>query len=315
MLTWNDLFVHGTLIKYSTHLWRARIQLKPEDLGIEVTNDVAKALSFGVYRLAPSSAFETINAVVHRWEKDIKEYSLEFPLLEGVRYVPDDQVQELKRKLDLHLRDFNNETKEFLQQYERMLREQIVVLDKAIFDVTKSREMTESAISRITLAYPSQSQIESKFGLEWDFFTIAVPASKNAATTAKNAVPQIKKVVTSMVEQLRSELATKVSDLLELARGNRDGKGRATRAGFGESTKKSTLAVLEKMERLNFLNDEVISEQTRLVRNLLEQDISEFDAVISGLDKAKSELAHSIAEAAKEAEDKLSGLGNRRIKI
>ena len=206
-ITWNDLFTQGTLIDYSTHIWRARIRLTAEDLGIDMTDDVQKAFSFGCHRLAPASAFEAINSAVNGYVNDIMEHSLNFPLLQGVRYVPDSEVKPLQKKLDMRLREFNIAVEEFLAQYDSMMQEMLPVLEQALKEAAKTPEAAFNALSRVTREYPSSEKVAAKFGLEWSFFTIAIPSSKEAADTAKSSIPQVQKVITSMVEQLRNELS------------------------------------------------------------------------------------------------------------
>jgi hypothetical protein len=314
MVTWNDLFTQGTLIDYSVHLWRARIQLKPEDLGIDMTDDIQKAFSFGCHRLAPASAFEEINAAVGGWERDIKEHSLAFPILDGVRYVPDDQVKVLQQKLDMRLREFNIAVEYFIAQYENMMTDMLPIIEQALLSAAKTPEAAAAAISRVTQEYPSREKVAQKFGLEWNFFTIAIPASKEAAVTAKSAIPQVQKVINSMVEQLRNELSDKVASLLDLAKKAKDGKSR-TKEGFGSTSRNSALAVLDKVDRLNVLGDTVLREQTQVLRSLLDSSEMDMNTVISDLAKVKGNLESDIATATAAAEKKLTGLGNRKIAL
>lgn len=314
MVTWNDLFTQGTLIDYSVHLWRARIQLKPEDLGIDMTDDIQKAFSFGCHRLAPSSAFEEINAAVGGWERDIKEHSLAFPILEGVRYVPDDQVKVLQQKLDMHRREFDIAVEAFIAQYENMMQEMLPIIEQALLAAAKTPEAAAAAISRVTQEYPSREKVAQKFGLEWNFFTIAIPASKEAAVTARSAIPQVQKVISSMVEQLRNELSDKVVGLLDLAKKAKDGKSR-TKEGFGLASRNSALAVLDKVDRLNVLGDSVLREQTQLLRSLLDSSETDMGNVVNDLAKIKGNLVADIASATAAAEKKLTGLGNRKIAL
>ena len=311
-LTWNDLFAEGTLIDFSIHLWRARIQLKAADLGISETADVAAAISFGCHRLAPASAFEEINQIVRMWTGEIEAHSLAFPLLDGVRYVPDTQVDVLQKKLEQHQRSFALAVNEFLETYEQIMQEQLPIIEGALNDAAKSPEAAAKALARVISEYPSRDKVAEKFGLEWNFFTISVPTSKAAAKTAKAAAPQISRAISSMVEQLRKELSDKVATLLSLAKKAQDGNSRA-KEGFGKKSRDSALAVLTKVDRLNFLNDSTLREQTRILRSLLDSDTSELTTVVRDLDTMKVTLESDLAAAAAQAEKKLTGLGNRKI--
>lgn len=313
-ISWNDLFTQGTLIDFSVHLWRARIRLTAEDLGIDDTEDVKKAFSFGCHRLAPAKAFESINSCVNSWTTAIEEHSFAFPLLRGVRYVPDGQVRELQRKLDLYLREFNICVGEFIEDYDRMMHEMLPTLEQALHDAAKSTEAANSAYSRVIQEYPSAAKVALKFGLEWNFFSISLPSSKDAAVTAKSAIPQVQKVVASMIEQLRTELSDKVANLISLAQKTQSGSARH-KNGFGKASKESAFSVLEKVDRLNVLGDSVLKEQTEMLRSMLTADNADINTTVRALDRIKSNLESDIEEAAEVAEKRLTGLGNRKIAI
>lgn len=315
-LKWNDLFAAGTLIGFSVHLWRARIRLTPEDLGIEKTEEVQKALSFGCHRLIPAEAMVTINAVVASFQKDIQEHSLTFPLLQGARYVPDNQVKPLQKKLDLRVREFSIAVNEFLEDYEKNMNEMLTTIEQALGKAAKSPEAAASAFSRIIREYPAKEKVIEKFGLEWTFFNISLPTSQAAAQSAKNALPQVSKAVNSMIEQLRSELSEKVSTLLSLAQRAKDGKRTNVLkdgGGFRDRSKQSALAVLQKVDRLNFFGDAVLTEQTNALRRLLES--SDMDMISKDLDKVKDTLEQDIQSASEAAEKRLTGLGKRKIQM
>jgi len=314
-ITWNDIFTQGTLVDFSVHMWRARIQLTAKDLGIDQTDDVVQALSFGCHRLAPAKAFEGVNKQVRLWMGAIEEHSLNFPLLKGVRYVPDDQVSELQLKLERYQRAFNQAVMDFIDDYANVQEEMIPVLKSALREAAKGEVAAEQAIERVISEYPSAARIQEKFGLEWNFFTISLPSSKEAVETAKSAVPQIQKVMESMIVELRKELSGKVETLLSLASKAKQGKAR-TKQGFGDKSVTSALAVLDKVERLNVLNDPVLRDQTRALKSLLNSSEGMDVSLISGeLDNVKKSLKEDVAQAASQAEQRLTGLGKRKLNM
>ena len=311
-ISWNDLFTQGTLINFSTHLWRARMRLQAKDLGIDETDEVQKAFSFGCHRLAPAKAFENINSAVNAWLTDIMEHSFAFPLLKGVRYVPDAQVPELQRKLEGHQREFQIHVEEFLAQYEDIMNEMLPTIEQALYDAAKNPEAAQTAYSRVVKEYPSVQKVAAKFGLEWDFFTISLPASKEAAQSAKNAVPQVQSIITGMIEELRGELSEKVQTLLDLTAKANEGTGRY-KYDIGSRSKKSAYEVLDKVDRLNMFDDDCLKEQTQMLRRLL--DNTDMKTIAKDLNKIKNNLETDISDIAKAAEKKLTGLGNRKIAV
>jgi hypothetical protein len=312
-ISWNDLFTKGTLINFSTHLWRARIQLTPEDLGIDKTEEVVKAISFGCHRLAPAKAFEQINSIVRTWLISIEEHSLAFPLIKGVRFVPDTQIVELQEKLETYQRYFNQAVLDFLDDYSNMQDEMIPVIKTALNDAAKNQEAAEMAIDRIIAEYPSAKKVASKFGLEWNFFNITLPVSDEAVKTAKSATPLIKETLESMILELRRELSDKVSNLITLATKAKSGQSRS-KEGLGQKSIRSALAVLDKVARLNVLNDPLLEQQTNVLKQLLENP-SDIGYIANELISVKNSLEEDVEKATTRAEQKLTGMGNRRIKL
>lgn len=311
-MSWDDLFMAGTLIEATRHCWRARIQLKAEDLGIEKTEEVKKALSFGCHRLVPKKAFDEIEAITRRFDANIAEHSLKFPLLQDIRFVPDAQVPELQRKLNMRVREYEIAVEEFLIDYDKNQAEMLEIIKVALKDAAKTEEAAANALLRIEREYPTRAEVSEKFGLEWTFFSLTLPTSKTAAQQAKATMPQVAKAVTSMVEGLRKELADKVASLLDVAKNVRSGKS-LSKTGFAEPSKEAAKAVLDKVSRLNFFGDAVLTEQIGILRGLL--DNSDMDTLVKELGSVKVTLQADIEAAAAEAERKLTGLGNRKIQF
>lgn len=311
MVTWNDLFTQGTLVDYSVHLWRARFQLKPEDFGIESTEEVKKAISFGCHRLAPAESFDEINTTVRKWVKSIEEHSFAFPMLQGVRYVPDTEVAALKAEIEAHQGEFQGQVDAFLASYDTMVSEHLPLIEQALVEAAKTPEAAALAYNRVRAGYPTRDQIAAKFGLEWNFFTISIPQSKEAANAAKEAVPQVQKVVQSIVEQLRGELSEKVANLITLAEKAKAGTSKV-KDDIGQRSRESANTVLDKVERMNIFGDRTLSQQIRALRGIVNSDI-DLDTVVQDLSGIKANLEADIDAAAKAAEKKLTGLGNRRL--
>jgi len=313
MVTWNDLFTQGTLIDYSVHLWRARLRITADDLGIGNTEEVKKAISLGCHRLAPSEAFDDINTIVRGWNKDIEDHSFCFPMLQGVRYVPDSEVEDLKEKINDRMKSFEIAVAKFLEKYDQIQNEMLPVIEEALTEAAKTPEAARVALERVRSEYPAKEKIATKFGLEWNFFTISIPTSKEAALAAKDSIPQVQRVVQSMVEQLRNELSEKVSNLINLAEKGKSGTSRS-KDGIGEQSKQSALTVLDKVDRLNIFGDSVLSDQISNLRRLLKSDYT-LDSVVTDLSQIKGNLESNIADAAAQAQKKLTGLGNRKIQL
>jgi len=305
-ITWSDLFVNGTLIDYSVHLWRARVQLTAVDLGIKDSEEVKKAISFGCFRLAPSEAFDDINAVVRAWERDIKYHSLAFPLLTGVRYVPDSEVKQLEEKLKQHLFEFKKMVSAFIQKYSTIKNEMLPVIKTALQDAAQSEIDAAEAFSRVCEEYPEEDVVSEKFNIEWNFFTISIPSSKQAAVLAKKAAPQIQQVLSSMVTELRNELTARVSTLIDMTKKIKDGSSRFS--GLNPKNIQSTMDILNRVDNLNFFDDTTIRRQVSNLKRILEND--NVDQILVGLTEAKEIISKDVEEAVAKARVKI---GKRKL--
>lgn len=312
-LQWSDLFAKGTLIKFVEHMWRARLQLTARDLGIEESEEVQKALSFGTQRLAPKEEFEALNRISSAWKSDIEYHSLAFVGYDGFRFVPDDQVKILTGKIENHKKAFEKEVRAFIGRYEKMKEKHLPILEQALKDACRTPEAAFAAFSRVESEYPSAGEIASKFGLEWSFLNLNMPTSPEAAKAAKNATPEIKKIVESMIGQLRRDLKEKVEGLISVA-GRIDTN---KKEGFNERSINAALAVLDRVESLNVLEDVELNQQVRRLRNALESGQNgslQLKEVVDNLVDARKALEVDQAKAVEIAEKKLMGMGDRKIK-
>lgn len=312
-LTWNDLFQQGTLIDFSEHIWRARAQLKASDLGIVETSEVKTALSFGCQRLAPAEEFEEINSISRLWKNDIEFHSLNFPLLFGVRYVPDAQVAELEGKLSGHRVNFEAAVRKFLSRYEEIKAGMLPILEQALLQAAKTPEAAALAFDKVQAAYPSIEVIESKFSLEWNFFTVQLPLSEAAKEVAQDTAPQIKRVLSSMVNQLRTDLTEKITSLLAIG----DNIQQSSRETFSSKSISAAMSLLDRVDQLNILKDDTLQEQVEILRNSLAaaKDGRPVGAIMTDLSNAKRSLEEDLEGAVQVAQDKLTQFAQRKITI
>jgi hypothetical protein len=327
-LTWNDIFTTGSLIHFSRHQWQARAELTDKDLGIEPApaelNEDGTVKKKGekivnqTIRLAHAKRFERINQKMRAFIAEIEARSLNFPVLESVRYVPDAQVATLRTNLENINREFEAAVDAFVADFPQIKTEGLDFVTRDLYKSGRCRtaEHATAAIARITADYPDANAVAAKFGLEYDFFTIQLPVSEAAAAAAKDAAPQVKSVVESMLKQLRSEVSEKLTTLLRLTDEARKANGTLNMKSIN-----SALDVLSKVDSLNFLGDETLIQQVSMVRSMLQnaKDAKEakqdanLSELFSGLSKAQEAVSADVQAAVSAAEKKLTGLGARKI--
>lgn len=308
-LGWNDLFMSGSIVDLTTSIWRARIGLKAVDLGIEYSEDVQKALSLGSHRLAPAKAFERIMEPSRAAARAIDYYSLNFGLIRGARYVPDANLPKLLEQLRKYKQDFAAAVDDFVAGYDDMKATMLPIIEKAMIDAAKHPDAAARAFERVQAEYPSAEAVRGKFKLAWSIYAVQGAKSKVAAEAAADETDTIKDVVRDMVTQLRGDMQEKLADVLDLI--NKGGK-------LQERSIESALAVLDRVDSLNILGDEVLSDQVGALRSALQtvdrgKRVSD-DFVVS-LEGIKKTLEASVEEAVAAAEQNLTGLGRRKIEV
>lgn len=292
------------------------MKIKPQDLGIEPSEEVNRVFSLGQHRLAPSEAFEKIRTPVNQAKNAIDAYSMNFAMIRGARYVPEVHIEKLMGRLVVYQQAFNAAVDEFMEKYQEMRDEQMPIILKAIQDahtrsgVTDGQPFDEVAVreafSRIEAEYPSAATVRSKFGLTWNVYAVQGSRSKAAAEMIAGETAQVKSIIGEMVGELRKELSEKVSGLLEITKKG----GKLTDNSIG-----SAMSLLTKLESMNVLGDRVLADQITSLRAALSTvDKSEVgDDFTMGLNQVKAELNQSVEQAIKEAEENLTGLGRRKL--
>lgn len=302
-----DLFTNGSIVALHTSMWRARTKIKAPDLGIPETQEVNRVLSLGQHRLAPKEAFESIVKPAGVAERAIQYASLNFAMIPGARYVPDTGLPELLAKLKECRREFNGAVSEFIANYGDMKTRMLPMIEQALKDAAKDPQMAQAAFDRVKSEYPSSEDIQQKFALYWNVYTVQGAKSAAVEDALQNESEEVKSIVRSMVEQLRGELTGKISDIMGvIAKGGK----------LPARSVESALTMIRRVESLNVIGDEELSRQIVTLRTALEtwdsgKEVD--DAFTTGLSGIKDSLEKSIEEAVKEAEANLTGLGRRRF--
>lgn len=306
-LNWNALFANGSIVDLGTSMWRARLGIKPSDLGIDDTNAVQKVLSLGCHRLAPSKAFEDINEPAKAAARAIEHYSMNFGLIRGARYVPDTNLPKLLGQLRKYKQEYQAAVNAFMDNYEEMKAQQMPLIRDALRDAAQTPEAAKIAFQRIQAEYPEAHQVRDKFKLQWNVYAIQGARSRAAMAAATEEQENVKSIVSSMVTELRSEMQDKLKKILDIAA-----------KGGRLSTKSidSALKMLDRIESLNVLGDQVLANQIGSLRStFLTMDKGQVtDDFTMGLNSVQEALESSVEQAIAEAEQNLTGVGKRKMK-
>lgn len=305
-MRWDDLFNNGSVVDLSASMWRAKVKLKASDLGIDDSPEVKQALSLGCHRLLPSKAFEEIVAAARECRNLVDQYSMNFGLIRGARFVPNKNVGKLMTALRTEKTRFYEAVDRFLDNYETGKEEMLPVIEKALRDAARSDEAAARAFRRIRQEYPTREEVLTRFQISWSIYQITSPRSREAAEAIEGEGDNVKSMVRSMVEQLRGEMTTKLADLLKLI--ERGGK-------LPERSIKSAVDLLDRLEGLNVFGDAALAEQIRTVRSWIEgvEGGKPGEALAAGIADVKRSLEEGLEAAVAEAEASLTGVGKRKL--
>lgn len=309
MLRWDDLFLQGSIVDLSTSKWWARTRITPADLGIADSDAVAKALALGNHRLVPADAFKEIDAVINQAKRSIEHYSLVFGFIRGARYVPEKNLVPLAEKLRVHRTAFAEAVDTFVAGYEQTKAEMLPVLEQALKDAARNAEAAASAFARLEAEYPTADAVRARFALRWDVYAIQGPRSAGAAAALEDESTAVRGVIREMVEQLRTEVAGKLGEVIALI--NKGGR-------LQPRSLEAAIAVLDHVDAVNVVGDEVLARQVLNLRRALagiNTDKRVSDDAVSGLENIRVALNADLDVAVAKAEQKLTGVGRRRLEV
>jgi hypothetical protein len=307
MLTWDDLFIAGSVIDLRTRKWRARAALTPRDLGIEDTDAVSQALALGAHRLAPNDAFGRVNEIHARARRAVESASVNFSLIVGARYVPEANIAGLAAQLRDCKESFRIAVNDFMASYEEVKRAMLPVLHQALRDAAKTPDAALAAYDRLVAEYPSASEVREKFELAWNIYAIKGPKKEGAQASLQSEAEEVRSAVREMIKELREDVRLKLAEVLALiAKGGK----------LQTRSIQSAMTVLDHIDRTNVFGDEDLRRQVAGLRAALREINTDEDVpetTIAGLESVRTALAQNIEEAVAAAEQKLTGVGRRKL--
>lgn len=302
-LSWEMLFAQGSLFDLTAGVWSARVRLKPQDLGIEDTAEVRKAINMAYARLVPKEAIEKINRLIWDARKEVEQCSIPFPLVQGASFVPKDQREVLEQKLSELKTQFDGQVAIFLARYDEYKKEMEPVIRKALQDASHNGD-SEKGVQRILSEYPPVEYIEHKFSFKWRAFAISAPIDGSIAGALESSTGDVKDALATMVGGLRDEAIKKVGEITDLI--VRGGK-------YSAKTINAARRVIDRLHGMNVLGD----KQLESALDKLNVVLSDYkgDGNVASFEEVKAELQKDLDKAAEAAAEKLMSLGKRGVRM
>ena len=309
MLTWSNLFAFGCLIKTRITQCRFQTRINPEDIGIEdIDGEFAKAIYPGHKKLLPDKFLKPISSVIYKIKKLLDDNSLDFPLLEGARFIPKKAKEEVKGMLREYKVQFDAAVEDLIQSYEQAKREQLPNIRKALEKYTENKEnsaeIVNQAMVRIEGSYPTPDYIRAKYNVTWRPMDISVPRDEETAEALEQQSQDVKEAVTGMVDGLRKELLEKITSVIASAKKNET---------IQAKTLESVETLCNRVENMNILNDIYIKSAIKQLRIIIRMEDTE--QISNNMVSLKETLDSSAEQSRDAAINSLTKLGRRGLDL
>ncbi len=202
-----NIFQEACLLQLSTSCWQGSRMLEPAVMEQIGNSEWLK----GRKHLINPEMLNPIRAVISRARKDLERQSLPFPLT-GLTLVPKEQLTRIEECLSKYRSDYWTEVDKFLEQFE------------------EARESARENLGELFSEADYPINIRSRFGFQWQYFTLDVPGKTSILT------PEIyereKQKFHAMMEEtrelamaaLRQEFSDHVNHIVDRLTKSPDGK-------------------------------------------------------------------------------------------
>jgi hypothetical protein len=307
----DQLFRNGVVVDLDISTYRAHAKIQAQDLGIKESDEVHKALSLGKHRLVSPESMAELREIEAKVKRKVEYYSMSFPFVYGVRFVPNTVAEKLFAEL-IELRDRHSVlADEYCEKkYRQAVKEQLVIILKALQDASDDPEIVKAAYDRIRSLYPPPEVVRKKFGIRWKVFSISGSSNPAAAAGAQEEAEVVRESIRQMIVGLREELVEKVGMAMSFV---------AKGAKLPEPSYEAAMEVLSRIESMNVFGDEVLAKQSEQLRKVIEMAMSDSTTkkerigMVPDLAGVLKTMEGSGEQAVKAAEEALTGVGRRRI--
>lgn len=186
-----NIFRDGILIDINVSFWSGARALRPEDLGLKVT-DVAEAFKLGRKFLVPSEVIKKFRRLDSKARRIVEENSFRFPI-GNAHFIPKASFAKAIEQLKEVQTEYDALADELIENYDQYREEMVPVYreaaERAFINTTpetqtfgpdydrdaEKEKFVERFLNRIGNFYPPASQLRKRFSLSWDLFEMAMP--------------------------------------------------------------------------------------------------------------------------------------------
>lgn len=279
-LTWDVLFANSSLVSVNFNLWSGSVRALPKDLGIQSANSLSQALKSGRWMLVPAASMKDFAVVKAAAVKVQETYAQTFARIRGTYWTTDDNVPRFVEGVRGLKPAFDTALNNFCTNLPTYRAEQRGVLAAALLEACRGDTTAQAAaLARLDALFPTEEEIRSKFAMNWSVYTIS---GKDGFANYAGETEEVKNAIEELVVRARTDVLERVQDLSGmLAKHNKI----PTRA------LEPTRRLIAKMRGLNFVGDDVLTEQLDVLENIINASEG------ATLSKEQTETSLAIVEA------------------
>lgn len=291
-MSFENVFTHGNLVDLNISMWSGERKLQPEDLGLE-SKDLSGIFSLGRKKLVPSHVIEKMRRLDSKARDCLIKNSVSFEF-GGARFVPKKRFLDFVEGVEKIIEEFNREADSISENYTKYklevrkeyveaastAYERLSTLHKGL-DVDKNT-FINNFLERIDKAYPSASEIRSKYRMEYVVFQAALPDLSRASY---DDIIEESEKVKLLEEVYRKSLYNRVNSFIEKTLTSQREKATGVLKGFLDRLTSDKVIyepavnlvkdMIVEYEKMDFIGD---TEFTNKLKNFKRQSLDIYKA-------------------------------------
>jgi hypothetical protein len=281
-----NLYKCGVVADLTISKWGAFTKLRPEDLGLKTVPDV---VHLGHKELMDGESLKEIDSPGNKAQDFLYSNSYAFPI-GFTRFIPYNILEAVLDKMDEYQKERGKAVKTFVSEHYREKREAMMVRWSKAFDemLEKTNPGADHSVEKAKLMqkteakYPSETELEAKFGFDFVVFEIANPELKEIS--GEQAIDKAK-VSRELTSQFREKISKRFDVFLDSAGSRLKGmilettdhmKGLLSSGKINQNTVKAFGNFVQSFKRLDFIGYD----------RDIEKAIADFEVKLNGAGKS-----------------------------
>lgn len=297
----SDVFKVGEAVVIRAKHAPSSLSIDAKDLGVVSDKQALVERIFSTkIRLYPKNFLAGIYAAEREARDALDSVSVRLDVTQG-RFVLTAQLPKLEEKVAKAIDEYDKAVNAAADSLPSAIEAHAPALAKAVTEIAKDEMATAVVLKKARDNYPTPDQFRDAFNLRLQRFRLD---DSEGASKIADAEKDVADMVRGMVADLRSRVTDKLADLREViksAKGN----------NVNKRSLNAAIDVLNEVEPL-IMGDSVLSDQIKELRSTLNAT-QDTVAITNVVERAEKALLVGIDDAVKQVQDRITGLGKRKI--